>query len=295
MHGSGIIADGSIELFENGTLLTQFSSTKGRFKAKEIKPKTGSSYRIVVTSNGKQIEAETTIPNKAEVVSVDTTKIITDSYNSKQTQFNVKIKDQEGDDFYRIIVSNETLMLRYNVDGKGSDKYYLEKNQNPISSDDPVFNSLFNNFGGETMDMGPANDDYIFPDDYFKNKEYSIHFRDNSYSFRNYFYRDPINPSFYTGIKLIYERNTVHILKLSKELYNYMKYLRLYNYYHDDPFSEPVPVYSNIKNGIGIFAGFNDDAKITFEKKYVPFSMDTIKVEGSYNYGGYSGYSGYTD
>jgi hypothetical protein len=280
----GQMTSGTLDLYENGTLLTQITSPMGQFRAKDIKPKVGSTYRIVVNSNGKQVEAETTIPNPVKVISLDTTTI-RDKNNSKRLNFTVKIKDQEGDDYYRITTTSEILTLIINSDGKGSRKYYLQKNQNSINSDDPVFNSLYNNFGGKTIDMGPSNEYNIFPDNYFQGKEYSIQFQISNSGYGNISYN-----SGYGGGKRIYERNVIHIQKLSKDLYNYLKYLELYNFYHDDPFSEPVPVYSNIKNGVGIFAGFNDDARFTFEKIYIPFSMDTIKLEENNGYGGYGGY-----
>jgi hypothetical protein len=270
--------EGTLDLYEDGNLIRQFPSQLGGFSATDIKPKAGKSYRIVITSNGKQIEAETILPNQTEVISLDTITI-KDQNNYKRLNYKLKLKDQAGDDYYRIVVTDEGLTVK--SDDKGSRKYYMSRNQNSINSDDPVFNSLYNNFGGEAIDMGPSNDYYIFPDDYFKGKEYMIQFQTNSYSYNSNYSNG------YGSSKQIYTRNVIHIQKLSKDLFTYLKYLKLYNHYHDNPFSEPVPVYSNIKNGIGIFAGFNDDAKFTFEKTFVPYSMDTIKVEPENGGSGY--------
>jgi Domain of unknown function (DUF4249) len=43
----------------------------------------------------------------------------------------------------------------------------------------------------------------------------------------------------------------------SKELYEYHISLRKFNASSNNPFSEPTPVFTNIKNGLGIFAGYN--------------------------------------
>lgn len=268
-------ANGTIQLFENGTLLSTVSSL-GQFSFADIKPKAGASYRIVVNTENEMIEAQTTIPNKVEVISVDTTSV--KSNNLIFTIINLRIKDPEGDDYYRIVNMRET--ISYIQDNKGVRKYYKSYNQYGIVSDDPVFKSVYNNFGDEIID-GPENEYSIFPDTYFNGKEYSIKlsYFENSYGYSN--------SSGVYGAKQIYERNEIHVQKLSKDLYNYLKYLKLYNFYHDNPFAEPVPIYSNIKNGIGIFAGFNDEAKLEYEKKLVPFSMDTIKIEeNGYNNGG---------
>jgi len=278
-----IPANGTIQLFENGTLLSTVSSPFGQFALTDIKPKAGANYRIVVNTENEMIEAQTTIPNKVEVISVDTTSV--KSNNLIFTIINLRIKDPEGDDYYRIVYMRET--ISYVQDNKGVRKYYKSYSQSGIASDDPVFKSVYNNFGDEIID-GPENEYSIFPDTYFNGKEYSMKLsyyeNPSSYSGGGYGY------SYLSGVygaKQIYERNEIHVQKLSKDLYNYLKYLKLYNFYHDNPFAEPVPIYSNIKNGIGIFAGFNDEAKLEYEKKLVPFSMDTIKIEeNGYNNGG---------
>ena len=286
-YGNGMFAGGTIQLYENGTLLSTASNQFGQFSLTDIKPKAGANYRIVVNSENETVEAQTTIPEKANVLSLDTASI-KDQNNYNYTIYKLKLKDQGGDDYYRIFTTTENLTLQINSADKVPRKYYLQKNENSILTDDPVFKSLYNNFGGETLDIGPENIYHIFPDDYFKGKEYSMQFRAYTTNFGNdYYYSNPTNPAIFQGKKNIYSRNVIHIQKLSKELYTYMKYLKLYDFYHDNPFAEPVPVYSNIKNGIGIFAGLNDEAQFSFQKTYVPYSMDTIKVEENLN--GYNG------
>lgn len=266
--------EGSMDLYEDGTLIRQFPTQLGAFSATDITPKAGSTYRMVITAEGKKLEAETMIPNKVEVLSVDTTSVKS-SNNLRNIIIKMKIKDPEGDDYYRIVYMRET--ISYIQDNKGARKYYKSYNQSGIASDDPVFKSVYNNFGDEIIN-GPGNDYNIFPDTYFNGKEYSIKFSTTPGYYGNTY-------SYYSYGTPIYERNEIHVQKLSKDLYNYLKYLKLYNFYHDNPFAEPVPVYSNVKNGIGIFAGFNDEVKLEYEKKLIPFSMDTIKIEeGGYSY-----------
>jgi len=266
--------EGSMDLYEDGILIRQFPKQLGAFSATDIIPKAGKTYRMVITSEGKTLEAETILPNKVYVISVDTTSVKSIN-NLRNIIIKMKIKDPEGDDYYRIVYMRET--ISYLQDNNGVRKYYKNYNQSGIASDDPVFKSVYNNFGDEIID-GPGNDYNIFPDNYFNGKEYSIKFRTTPGFYGN-------TSSYYSFGTPIYERNEIHIQKLSKDLYNYLKYLKLYNFYHDNPFAEPVPIYSNIKNGVGIFAGYNDEVKLNYEKKFIPFSMDTIKIEeGGYTY-----------
>lgn len=276
-QSTGQFTDGTLELYENGALIMQLYSPTGKFLADDIKPEAGKTYRIVITSEGKKLEAETTVPNLTDVVSLDTLTI-KNQFGQKNIKYKLKIKDPSQNDYYRIIVMTESLNLSSYASDNGKKQYMLLTVQNSIDSDDPVFKSVYNNFGDELINYGPNNDYSIFPDDYFQGKEYTIQFQVSS-SFGNSYY-----PNSYGG-NPIYVRNIIHVQKLSKDLYNYLKYLKLYNQYQDNPFAEPVAVYSNVKNGVGIFAGFNDDVKLKFEKVYIPYSMDTIKVEeGSYGY-----------
>ncbi len=278
-------ADGSMELYEDGNLIRQFPMQTGGFSDTDIFPKAGKTYRMVITSNGKTLEAETKMPNQAEVISIDTSSVKNEF--GLWTNYKVNMKDPSGEDYYRLVVMLESLSFYTSKDSLGNEKRHYMKGiyQQLFTSDDPVLKNLYNNFGQDVIDAGPSNDYEIFTDDYFQGKEYFLQFQIyNGYS-GGYGYGDPYSPGLSSG--LIYQRYIIHVQKLSKELFNYLKYLKLYDFYHDNPFSEPVPVYSNVKNGIGIFAGFNDDTKFSFEKTYIPYSMDTIKVEDGYSGGGY--------
>jgi len=275
------VTDATLDIYEHDQFLAHLTSSTGGFRSEGIISKAGNTYKAVVTSQGRQISAETTIPYQAEIVSIDSS-LVRDEYNRKTFNFKIKIKDPEGEDFYRIVVDQEYLNGSYNY--QNETWMYLKTNRTiHFSSTDPVFKSVYNNFGDETIDIGPRNEYGIFPDDLFQGKEHTIQIGITA-----------INGGSGYGFKVYYERHTIHVQRLSKDLYNYLKYLELYNFYRDNPIAEPVQVYSNVKNGAGIFAGFNDDARVSAETNYLPYSMDTIKLEENPNYGGgYGGGGGY--
>lgn len=277
-NGVGGFIEGTVELYENGNKVGQIDPLLGIFRFTDIKPKTGNTYKIVVTANGKKAEAETTIPNQAEVISADTSTTRNEWGN--MLYLKIKFHDSSEKDYYRIVMTNESMVRTTNLKDTIKTRYHIYRYSASFTSDDPVFKSVYNNFGGDILDMGPDNVYGIFPDDYFQGKDYFI--QTWMSGFNNDYPTD--NSTYFTH--QVYSRRIIQVQKLSKEYYNYMKYLRLYDYYHDDPFSEPVPVFSNVKGGAGIFAGYNDNAKLQFEKIYIPFSMDTIKVEDGYYYGG---------
>ena len=291
---------GTMDLYEDGTLLRQFPSQRGGFSALDIQPKAGKNYRMVISTNGQQVETETTIPLRTEVVSIDTMSTINE-FNSKITNYKIKIKDAGGEDYYRLVIVHETLTMFPKEKGNDTIRYLLYTNHDRVQSEDPVFKSVYNSFGDELIDYGPKNDYSIFPDTYFQGKEYTLQFITYS-QYRNLAnpnlggggygnpnpgggYGNPNNPDSVSRPQQIFDRTTIHIQHLSKDLYTYVKYLKLYQNYHSNPFSEPVAVYSNVKNGAGIFAGYNDDARFIYEDTYIPYSMDTIKVEDGFTYG----------
>lgn len=49
----------------------------------------------------------------------------------------------------------------------------------------------------------------------------------------------------------------VQLSNISKEFYDYQKSLSEHNRSDDNPFAEPVQVYTNVKNGFGCVAGYN--------------------------------------
>ncbi len=269
-HPYILVPNVPLNLYEDGSLIREISSENGFYRIPDFKPQAGKTYRLATQVDGKELEATTSIPQKVEIVSVDTTTV-QDEWGYGQLNFKITFDDPETEDYYRLVVMRDVLSKSTWGD---SIVYYRNYSQVGFDTDDPVFKTLYNNFGDNEMDMGPYNRYNLFSDVNFNGREHSIQFNVSS---------------FYGGYQdVVYNKYEIHLLKMSEEFFNYLKYLNLYDYYSDDPFSEPVPVYSNVKNGTGIFCGYNDEAKLTYEKVYIPYSMDTIHpVDNGYSSYGY--------
>ena len=59
-----------------------------------------------------------------------------------------------------------------------------------------------------------------------------------------------------------HSRSYIQVLYVSKTYYEHLKSARIHESTLDNPFAEPVSVYSNVENGYGIFAGYSSQ---TFE------------------------------
>ncbi|MFQ5636990.1 MAG: DUF4249 family protein [bacterium] len=82
-----------------------------------------------------------------------------------------------------------------------------------------------------------------FEDAYFDDALFDGEFYDLDISFYNY--SEPI------------EMFIVVLLTTSESYYNFHKSVDQQNATEDNPFAEPVPIYTNIENGLGVFAGYS--------------------------------------
>ena len=51
-------------------------------------------------------------------------------------------------------------------------------------------------------------------------------------------------------------RSTVKLLHINKDYYNYIRSLNTYENAADNPFAEPVNLYTNVNNGYGLFTTY---------------------------------------
>lgn len=267
------VENGSVKLFENGNLLSEFTFQDGYFRKPDLIFREGKTYRVEISGDDQTISAETSIPETAPVLKIDT--ITSETKNGESyLQVTITFRDnKETKDYYRIVAFEDQT---YQTTDQNGNKQEHETSIYPqIIQDDPVFNSLYSNLSNDMVDLNPENSYNIFPDDYFENKEYKLKFGVKSY--RTYSYgtsggyggNSEYGYSYGNGYpELISGKTTLLFQKISKDLYNYLKYLKLYDTYKDNPIAEPVPVYSNIRNGAGIFAGLTIVAQFKWEKAY---------------------------
>ena len=168
--------------------------------------------------------AEVRVPSAPEVLSFDTVRI---EYPENQdfctVYFTLTIKDEAGQDYY-------------NIDPQEAMEGFI--------TNDPVYADLMNLTqiddlfgGGDYYGYGRYNP---FADTYFDGKEYTISMRVNYYGHE------------------FYEPFTLKVSRVDEALYQYEKSYALYYEYDPESFlgmlTEPVLVYSNVQNGVGVVA-----------------------------------------
>lgn len=184
----------------------------------------GDQLRFEVSSSefDEKAVAEVTMPETPNVISFDTVRVdYTENVLPRTVTFSLVLDDPAGTDYYNI-GPQEGLV--------------------GFTSSDPIFES-FSEFDIE--DMFDEGSDYyahgyynIISDAYFNGKTYTISMKTVSWG------------------EEFYERFVLDVCRVDKNFYQYKRTVDAY--YASDPeslvgmFTEPVQVYSNVENGIGV-------------------------------------------
>lgn len=241
---SELINDAKISLFEDSKLLGQYREEKKLYSSKyyspekgenysfKLNPKAGSVYKIKAEKKGfATIESTFKMPELKADFNIKDIKVSEDKEpNAKRIRLTYAITDKPGRDFYKLTLLQK--IVKENGESYYSKIYYDENKK----VDDDFFGSE------------EDNDNSLFSDELFSEKTL-----EKTISFIRYNSRT--NKSF----ELI-----VELKSFSEGYFKYFKSLNKANNANGNPLSQPVQVYSNIENGLGVFGGF-----VTKKKKFM--------------------------
>ncbi len=230
-----------VQLYENGILRDTliYNSTNDNYKVKNgTVAIVGKTYKLTAAANNfVTVDAENTTPSNIAIQSI--TRIVnarTDANGNTQDEVKIKFIDNGAEANYYLFkikrpIYNNGAVIQYDgVYCVKSNDVDIERPANNDPSDvnsclDREFLMLDNNFNGST-------------------KTITLFINSNELAV----YTNPFNNKKYKSI--------VEINNISKNYYNYRKSKQTYRDNEDNPFSEPVLVYSNVNNGYGIFSSF---------------------------------------
>jgi len=203
----------------------------------EMNPKAGSTYSIDVShSDYESVYATTMIPNNIELIDFNIIDNATDTSTYNAT-LNVVFQDNSNlNNYYRIRLFLQTEGGQWEEDG--SDYEFIQKSYPLLLySNDPSLSQGIP-WDGYTFSGRTA----LFNDNLFNGQEKEISF-DMEYKLAGIEYGDSLFLQF---------------TSFSEDAYNYFNSIELNRDQFISPFgTEPVPVFSNVENGIGLFAGGN--------------------------------------
>lgn len=186
-------------------------------------PEAGRTYLInVQLYNQQNLQAinHVPIPTPISSVVVDSSRF---KANGENIEMNIGFKDPEGFKNYYCI---KILRDAYYLQNEDTIRFVEDVHFEPI---DPVFN---NDYAAGLTTL----------------------FNDNLFDGMNFEFRLKLSPFFNFGTT---EGLRAALLTVSEDYYQYFTTKNLQNNKREDPFAQPTQVFSNIKNGIGIFAGFS--------------------------------------
>ncbi len=222
-----------VVLYKDNQLIEILTDSSAGYYYANYTLKQGENYHIKVeTDNYPDLETETTVPYKTNIIELDAYQTF-NAYDWPETRFTLIFKDNpEYDNYYAVSVIERRYTTYELGDGEDTvlvDDYHL----NIYSSDPNVFS-----------DDWYLQQDLLFTDELIQGKEYKLQFNAQ----RNFYDNNNTVSVYYVQFKTI-----------SKDYYLYYTSLAKHYNAQDEFFMEPVQVYTNIKNGFGIFAVYAAD------------------------------------
>lgn len=228
----------------------------------------GNTYRLEVKHPEFETAfCETTVPQPVQIDRIDTSSIYELGSNMESLQFNFVINFSdpiENSNYYRLLVYLQYGKQWQTVTYNDTTHYIHIYDQELISiqSKDPVF--INENEDADNEILGGSLNSYdAFSDELFQGESYKLHFYDLSKIIWSGNNKDS-EPWFKIEPGEFYHF-TIELQSISRESYLYFKSVDSQQSVDDLPFIEPVPVFNNVENGMGIFGSYSSSrVEVTF-------------------------------
>jgi len=253
------LTNANLEVYEEDNLLGSLQHWReGVFKG-SFYPQTGKKYTIKVSSQDlPDAEASCVVPYPPISLGIDTLSIY-DEYNNRTMQYTYRFKDKANErNYYHLFAMRRYKYYEYDPDSFSIDTIY--QNQDTVIVDTTWgneipkmrFEPLWINSDDIIVSQNLWSDNgVIFTDELFDGQNYNLRLNSDSY----FPGEDTITVYFY-------------FKEITEELYKYYNSHEEHIYAKDDPFSEPVIVYSNVEGGVGIVGAFSQ--KVDSLRFYAP-------------------------
>lgn len=116
-----------------------------------------------------------------------------------------------------------------------------------FNSNDPIFS--FETENANSYIFGSSWNQYgIFSDELINGKEYELNFYQSTGYSDEYEFRPELGE---------FRDYTIILQSITRDMFLYLKSIDLQEFNDDLPFTEPVPIYNNVENGLGIFGSYS--------------------------------------
>lgn len=278
------ITNADVKLFVNGSFVEKLSHIQNGYYAGNYFPKEHDVIKLVASAPQlEEVNASTTIIPNQLIIGVDSTTLSlgatpiieykysptthitsldTIGYNyNKGLDLRIRFKDKPNEkNFYRILVTQKS----YFENGKFMTGGAITR------LDDMVFGNNNTDFTGEGSFNSVYNE---FNDQLFDGDSYELKIRVLYFCGKLFENKIKTNTSTIETTKFTKKEIVVHLQSISESYYRFLKSLSVYNNANDF-LSEPVQIYSNIENGMGILVNYTQSTKAIEIPANASFNLD---------------------
>ena len=259
------INDATVRVYRDGDLLETLAykspepadenapvSPYSLYSSVTNKPEFGHTYRIEVLIPGYPAAyGETELPDPVDVEVADTSSSDI-GYGNRQLNVKLRFRDPADEENYYRFTAPATMGNYYAFPGEPYDpgqKVYIRIDDLSYGAlSDPIISPMQDD---DIFGIYPQNEYYVFTDELIPGKEYTLNLK---YSGLN------LNTENYEFLRASFRLNSI-----TRDLYLYLQSYSVYGQTEGNPLAEPVPVYTNIINGLGIVGALS-------------FSQDSLKI-----------------
>ncbi len=231
------IENARVELFSNEILISTATYVDTGFYSFDVVAHAGQTYILKAFAPGyTDISAEVNMPARAEILSVEYTY---DHLNGSPFQFTFK-DSEEGFNYYGLSLDAISGQINYDINGPVDTTILGIRRHGLLSKDISVSGTIHKyELSSEKQDNGYAGSTLLISDQYNDRGIISI-------DFRAYDIIGAVRLG--TPLEMVLE-------SFSDSYIKYLKSIELYRNSVNNPISEKVSVYSNIKGGLGLAYG----------------------------------------
>lgn len=228
------IANATVRMIHNGnTYILEFDPEIGKYGNDAITIEAASLYQLIVEVPGYDaITVTETVPVSVPIQSFEINGIVELEWNTRE-DISLVFDDPIGENFYEIYAFN-IQKYRY-TNQSGEIVEYVNRQPIYLTAKNPVYQQ---EYGGFTI---------LFNDRLFDGNTFEM----EMFASGSPFTYDPGSG----GVDLDVEVESYVVLKsVSRSYYLYQTTFNLQNWNDGDPFAQPVQVFTNIPNGLGIYS-----------------------------------------
>lgn len=248
------ISNARVILFVNNRQHEELEHDNAGFYKGNYIPKIGEEIRLEVRVPGHTVvEGTTRIPQKSNILSVDTTLVLRFS-DTLRVEFGViagivrfydcnitiRIRDNENEkNYYRMVAKRKLVVSEFDWSDESFMSFRLEGLDTQGTSLPDLLGSNDRN-----------SDEHLFTDEFFNGREFLLRFKTDFSTIEMLPGFEDYKPSYMN----ITDEVKINLQTIPQETYLYMLTRRSAGGVLDGVFAEPIQIFNNIRNGLGIVA-----------------------------------------